>query len=45
MGLFVAAHKWEEQKVPFQPPKICHKFRTMMKPGSYTSPKEDPKNI
>ena len=26
-------------------PKICHTFSTMMKFGSYTLPKEDPKNI
>ena len=26
-------------------PKICHTYRTMMKLGSYTLPKEDPKNI
>ena len=25
-------------------PKICHTYPTMMKHGSYTSPKEDPKN-
>ena len=24
-------------------PKICHAYPTMMKHGSYTSPKEDPK--
>ena len=26
-------------------PKICHTYPTMMKLGSYTLPKEDPKNI
>ena len=25
-------------------PKICHTYPTMMKLGSYTLPKEDPKN-
>ena len=31
------------QKGPL--PKICHTYPTMMKLGSYTLPKEDPKNI
>ena len=31
------------QKVPL--PKICHTYPTMMKLGSYTLPKEDPKDI
>ena len=26
-------------------PKICHTYPTVMKLGSYTLPKEDPKNI
>ena len=26
-------------------PKICHTYSTMMKLGSYTLPKEDPKNV
>ena len=27
------------------PPKICHTYPTATKLGSYTLPKEDPKNI
>ena len=44
MGFFGAAHGWGETKrPPF--PKICHTYPTVMKLGSYTLPKEDPKNI
>ena len=31
------------KRPPF--PEICHTYPTMMKLGSYTLPKEDPKNI
>ena len=34
--------RWAK-KVPL--PKICHTYPTMMKLGSYTLSKEDPKNI
>ena len=30
------------QKAPPPLPKICHTYLTMVKLGSYTSPKEDP---
>ena len=44
MGLFWAAHGcMKAKKVPL--PKIFHTYPTMMKLGSYTLPKEDPKNI
>ena len=47
MGIFGAAHGWGGggggKKVPL--PKICHTYPTLMKLGSYTLPKEDPKNI
>ena len=44
MGIFGAAHGWwGDKKAPL--PKICHTYPTMMKLGSYTLPKEDPKNI
>ena len=44
MVFFRAAHGWGRgQKNPS--PKICHTYPTMMKLGSYTLPKEDPKNI
>ena len=45
MGIFGAAHGLGEggrrQKDPL--PKIYHTYSTMMKLGSYTLPKEDPK--
>ena len=34
---------WEQKGLRFY--KICHTYPTMMKLGSYTLPKEDPKNI
>ena len=40
MGFLGAAH---ESPPPL--PKICHTYPTMTQLGSYTSPKEDPKNI
>ena len=43
MGLFGAAHGWWVQTGPL--PKICHTYHTKMKLGSYTLPKEGPKNI
>ena len=44
MGFFGAAHGWGErvQKGPLLP-KICHKYPAMMKLGSCTLPKEEPK--
>ena len=48
MGFFAAAH-WcvcgvgGSKRSPI--PKICHTYSTMMKTGSYTLLKEDPKNI
>ena len=41
MGLFGVAHGWGVTRPPI--PKICHTYPTMMKPDSYTLPKEDPK--
>ena len=42
MGLFGAAHGWgRSKKAPL--PKISHTLSTMMKLGSYTLPKENPK--
>ena len=45
MDIFEDAHGWGGggKKAPL--PKICHIYCTMMKLGSYTLPKEDPKNI
>ena len=43
-GLFGAAHGWGGAKRTLLP-KISHTYPTMMKLGSYTLPKEDPKNI
>ena len=44
MGLFGAAHGWGRgKKSPL--PKISHTLSTMMKLGSYTLRKENPKNI
>ena len=43
MGFLGAAHEWGAKSPP--PSKICHTYPTMMKLGSYTLPKEDPKNI
>ena len=47
MGFFGAAHGWGvgggSKKAPF--PKIWHTYPTMIKLGSYSLPKEDPKNI
>ena len=48
VGFFGAAHGWWGgggwgQKGPL--PKICHTYPAIMKLGSYTLPKEDPKNI
>ena len=42
MGLFGAAHRWGG-KDPL--PKFCLTHPTLMKLGTYTLPKEDPKNI
>ena len=47
MGRFGAAHGWGGgglgyKKLPLS--KICHTYPTLMKLGSYTLPKEDPKN-
>ena len=44
MDLFEAAQGCgKAKKDPL--PKICHKYPKMMKPDSYTFPKEDPKSI
>ena len=43
MGIFGGAHGWGGGRPHL--PKICHTYRTMMKLGSCTLPKEDPKNI
>ena len=44
MGFFGAADdEGGAIKAPF--PKICDTYPTMMKPGSYTLPKEDPRNV
>ena len=44
MGFFGAAHGWRGgKKAPI--PKICQTYPTLMKIGSYTLSKEDPKNI
>ena len=40
MDLFGAAHGWGGGL-----PKICNTYPTKMQLGSYTLPKEDPKNI
>ena len=49
MGFFGAAHGCggggEGAKIQPPLPKICQTYPTMMKLGSYTLPKEDPKNI
>ena len=52
MGIFGTAHGWGGgggrggwTKRPPPLPKVCHTYPTIMKLGSYTSPKEDPKNI
>ena len=45
MVFFGAAHGWGAKKVPPPLLKICHTYHTMMKFGSYTLPKEDPKTI
>ena len=42
-GHFWATHRWGAKRPPLL--KICHTYPTMMKLGSYTLPKEDPKNI
>ena len=44
MGLFVASHGLGGVKM-LPLPTICHVYPTMMKLGSYTLPKEDPKYI
>ena len=47
MDIFGAAHGWRgggEGKKAL-PPLTRHTYPTMMKIGSYTLPKEDPKNI
>ena len=38
MGFFGAAHGWWGEH-------FCYTYATMIKLGSYTLPKEDPKNI
>ena len=40
-GLFRGCSRMAKNDLP----KICHTYPTMMKLGSYTLPKEDPKNI
>ena len=47
MGFFGAAHGWGEQGGQKGPPlhKVCHTHPTLMKLGSYTLPREEPKNI
>ena len=46
MGIFGAAYGWGAGGAKSHPlPKIFHTHPTMMKLGSYTLPKEDPKNI
>ena len=42
-GLFTDGR--ESKKTPPPLPKICHSYSRMMKFGSYTLAKEDPKNI
>ena len=44
MGIFGAAQGWGVAKSSSLP-KICHRYPTTMKLGSYTLPKEDPRNI
>ena len=46
MDIFGIAYRWGRgvgKKAPL--PKICHTHLTMRQLGSYTLPKEDPKNI
>ena len=47
MGIFGGAHGWREgggaKRLPL--PDVWHTYPTMMELGSYTLPKEDPKNI
>ena len=45
MDIFGIASRWGKggKKAPL--PKICHTHLTMIQLGSYTLPKEDPKNI
>ena len=45
MDLFVSAQRWGEGPKKASLLKICHTYPTMMKLGSHTLPKEDPKNI
>ena len=49
MGFFKAADRLGggggEEGQKGRLPKICHTCPTMMKLGSYTLPKKDPKNI
>ena len=45
MGFSGAAYRWEEGGRKAHLPKICHTYPTMMKLGSYTVPKREPKNI
>ena len=44
MGVFGVAHRWGRA---FCPPlsKIRHTYATVIKLGSYTLPKKDPKNV
>ena len=45
MAIFEAAHRWSggQKAPPFS--KICFTYLIIMKFGTYTLPKEDPKNI
>ena len=45
MGFFGDAHGCGAGAFLGGLPKICHTYPTTMKLGSYTLPKEDPKNI
>ena len=45
MGIFGAADRWGAKNVPPPLHKICHTYPKMMKLGSYTLAKEDPKNM
>ena len=45
MGLFGAAQGWGGGSLKRPRPKIYHTYPTMMKLGSYTFAKEDPKNM
>ena len=45
MGIFGGAHGWKGGAKRLPLPEVWHTYPTMMELGSYTLPKEDPKNI